>query len=162
MKAIYRMLFAAAGIAAALSVGAQADDPTEFPKDFRTFAHVKTVLIGPQSPYFSTDGGFHHIYANTKAIEGYRTGKFPDGSILVYDLLEAKESPASTTEGATRRIDVMVKETSRYAATGGWHFMSFPNGNPAAPRLTVDQQAKCAACHAKRQDHDSVFSEFRR
>src|SRR3954471_20777299 len=110
------MLLAAACFADTLSMPAQPDDPAEFPSDFRTFAHVKTMLIGPQSP---TDGGFHHIYANPKAVEGYKTGKFPDGSILVYDLLEAKESPGYTNEGATRRIDVMVKQSERYSATGG-------------------------------------------
>jgi len=162
VRATLMMVFVAAGFAGALSLAAQPDDPAEFPKEFRTFAHVKTVLIGPQSPYAATDAGFHHIYANPQAVEGYKTGKFPDGSILVYDLLEAKESPANTTEGATRRIDVMVKESARYAATGGWHFMSFAGGDPAAHKLTVEQQGKCAACHAQRKDHDSVFSQFRK
>jgi hypothetical protein len=55
-----------------------------------------------------------------------------------------------------------VKESARYAATGGWHFMSFAGGDPAAHKLTVEQQGKCAACHAQRKDHDSVFSQFRK
>ena len=154
-------------LATAISVGgisllAQLDDAAPFPKEFRKWAHVKSVLVGPQSAAFATEGGIHHIYANEKALEGYETGKFPDGSVIVYDLLETKEVAGSTIEGQTRRIDVMVKQSQLYHATAGWGFMSFPGGNPADGKLTVERQASCAACHAKRNDHDSVFSEFRK
>jgi hypothetical protein len=120
------------------------------------------VLVGPQSAAFATEGGIHHIYANEKAVEGYETGKFPDGSVIVYDLLETREVAGNTIEGPTRRVDVMVKQSQLYRATTGWEFMSFPGGNPADGKLTVERQETCAACHAKRNDHDSVFSEFRK
>ena len=154
-------------LATALSVGgsslsAQLDDVAPFPKEFRKWAHVKSVLVGPQSAAFATEGGIHHIYANEKALEGYETGRFPDGSVIVYDLLETKEVAGNTIEGPTRRVDVMVKQSQVYRATTGWGFMSFPGGNPADGKLTVERQAACAACHAKRNDHDSVFSELRK
>jgi Cytochrome P460 len=75
-------------------------------------------LVGPQSAAFATEGGIHHIYANEKVFEGYDTGKFPDGSGIVYDLLETKELPGSTLEGPTRRVDVMVKHSERYRDWG--------------------------------------------
>ena len=154
-------------LAAAVSYGgsfllAQLDDAAPFPKEFRKWAHVKSVMVGPQSAAFATEGGIHHIYANEKALEGYETGKFPDGSTIVYDLLETKQVAGNTIEGPTRRIDVMVKESERFRATGGWRFMSFPGGNPADGKLSAERQAACAACHAKRNEHDSVFSEFRK
>ena len=121
-----------------------------------------SLLVGPQSPAFASEGGIHHIYANAKALEGYETGKFPDGSMIVYDLLEIKEVAGNTIEGPTRRVDVMVKQSELYRTTGGWEFMSFPGGNPANGKLTVERQAACGACHAKRNDHDFVFSEFRK
>ena len=144
------------------SLLAQLDDAAPFPNEFRKWAHVKSVLVGPQSAAFATEGGIHHIYANQKALEGYETGKFPNGSVIVYDLLETKEVAGNTIEGPTRRVDVMVKQAQLYRATDGWGFMSFPGGNPAEGKLTVERQAACAACHAKRNDHDSVFSEFRK
>jgi hypothetical protein len=156
------LLLATAVSAAGFCLRAQVDDTAPFPKDFRKWAHVKTVLVGPQSPAFATEGGFHHIYANEKALEGYETGKFPDGSEIVYDLLETKEIAGNTIEGPTRRIDVMVKQSDLYRTTGGWEFMRFPGGNPADGKLTAERQATCAACHGKRKDHDSVFSEFRK
>jgi Cytochrome P460 len=156
------LLLATAVSAGGFTLWAQVDDTAPFPKEFRKWAHVKSVLVGPQSAAFPTEGGIHHIYANEKALEGYMTGKFPDGSVIVYDLLETKEIAGNTIEGPTRRVDVMVKQSELYLTTTGWGFMSFPGGNPAHGKLTAERQAACAACHAKRIDHDSVFSEFRK
>ena len=61
---------------------------------------MKSVLVGPASPAFPTEGGVHHIYANDLALQGYRTGRFPDGAVVVYDLLDTKEVNGSTIEGA--------------------------------------------------------------
>lgn len=140
---------------------AQRNDEIPFPKDYRSWAHVKTVLVGPQSAAFPTEGGFHHIYANERALVGYRTGTFPDGAVVVYDLLETKEVAGSTVEGAQRRVDVMVKDTARFANNAGWGFARFFADDRATGRLTTDQQAACLACHARRRDHDYVVSAFR-
>jgi hypothetical protein len=156
------ILFATAVSACGVSLRAQLDDTAVFPKEFRKWAHVKSVLVGPQSAAFATEGGIHHIYANEKALEGYDTGKFPEGSVIVYDLLETKEIAGNTIEGPTRRVDVMLKESELYSTTGGWKFMSFPSGNPTEGKLTAERQATCSACHANRKDHDFVFSEFRK
>jgi hypothetical protein len=44
-----------------------------YPRDYRKWIYVKTQLVGPQSPFFETAGGIHHIYANATAMEGCRT-----------------------------------------------------------------------------------------
>jgi len=149
-------------LAFGFALSAQTSAGTSFPKAFRKWAHVKSVLVGPQSPAFATEGGIHHIYANDKALEGYDSGKFPDGSVIVYDLLETKEVAGNTIEGQTRRVDVMVKESERYAATGGWEFLSFSGNDQTNGKLPAAKQAACAGCHAQKKDHDSVFSEFRK
>jgi len=156
------LLLAAAVSAGGFSLWAQSDDTAPSPKEFRKWAHVKSVLVGPQSPAFATEGGIHHIYANEKGFEGYQTSKFPDGSVIVYDLLETKEVAGNTIEGPTRRVDVMVKQAELYRTTGGWEYLSFPGGNPTGGTLTAERKAACAACHASRKDHDFVFSEFRK
>ena len=162
MKKTMVLLLATAVSAGGFSLWAQLDDAAPFPKEFRKWAHVKSVLVGSQSAAFATEGGIHHIYANEKALEGYKTGKFPDGSVIVYNLLETKEIAGNTIEGPTRRVDVMVKQSELRRTTGGWEFMSFPGGNPTGGKLTAERQAACAACHANRKDHDFVFSEFRK
>jgi cytochrome P460 len=148
-------------LAVSFTLSAQTDETPTFPKEFRRWAHVKSVLVGPQSIAFATEGGIHHIYANGKALEGYDSGKFPDGSVIVYDLLETKDVAGNTIEGQTRRVDVMVKQSERDASTGGWKFMSFSGNDQKDGKLTAEREATCAGCHAHRKDHDFVFSEFR-
>jgi hypothetical protein len=156
------MLLATSVFAGSFPLWATIDDTAPFPKDFRKWAHVKSVVVGRQSAAFATEGGIHHIYANEKALQGYDRGRFSEGSVLVYDLLETKEIAGNTIEGPTRRVDVMTKQSQRYRATGGWQFMSFPGGSQTRGKLTAERQAACFACHANRQNHDFVFSEFRK
>src|SRR4051812_19989612 len=72
---------------------AQADlAAVQYPAGYRQWTHVKSTLIGPQHPRFASNGGLHHFYANEKALEGYRTGNFLDGAVLVDDLLEIQDA----------------------------------------------------------------------
>jgi hypothetical protein len=133
------------------------EEPIPFPRDYRLWAHVKSAIVGPESAAFATEGGIHHIYANDEAVEGYLSGKFPEGSILVYDLLETNVVQGNTVEGRERRVDVMVKRSESYPDTGGWGFASFAPSDrePGAPK------SGCFGCHSGRESRDSVFSEFR-
>ena len=97
-----------------------------YPQGFRNWVHVKTMLIGPQSQFFQSAGGIHHIYANEKAMEGFSRDRFPDGAVLVFDLLDTKEKDGNVGEGARQRIDVMLKDSQRFAATGGWGIRAIP------------------------------------
>jgi len=133
-----------------------------FPTEYRKWVHVKTTLVGPQHASFARNGGIHHFYANEKAMEGYRTGKFPDGSVLIDDLLEVKESAGVTSEGSRRRVAVMVKDSQRYRETGGWGFEIFAGDNQTDGTLTAEAKAACLACHGKQKDRDYVFSQFRK
>jgi hypothetical protein len=132
-----------------------------FPATYRTWAHVKTVLIGPSSPA-KTELGFHHIYANETALAGYRTGTFPDGSIIVYEVVTTTEQDGETREGSTRRLDVMVKDQTRFAKNAGWAFGRFTGGTSTGGALPAATQANCLACHGGRKDHDYVHSDWRR
>jgi hypothetical protein len=134
-----------------------------YPTGYRHWTHVKTNLVGPKHPSFERNGGFHHFYANEKALEGYRTGKFPDGAVLVDDGLELKETEnGAVIEGPRRRIAVMLKDSKHYAETGGWGYEVF-KGDSQTERLgTAEVVANCFACHGKQKERDSVFSEFRK
>ena len=149
-------------MALSFSSWAGTNDTIPYPAGYRQWAHVKSALIGPQSPSFESFGGLHHIYANEKAMEGYRTGRFPDGSVIVFDLLETRESQGVTTEGPRLRIGVMVKESKRYAETGGWGYEGFKGDSHTDRRLNPESRMACYNCHAQRKDYDFVFSEFRK
>ncbi len=134
----------------------------EYPRGYRGWTHVKSQLVGPQSVFFAAGGGIHHIYANDKAMEGYRTGKFGDGSILVFDLLETHETSGVTVEGARKRIDVMLKDGQRFTATGGWGFERFSGDSETERPLTEAHRKLCFDCHEQRREHEFVFTEYRK
>jgi len=151
------------GIAvAALCLAAKPDGGPAYPADYRKWNHVKNSLVGPQNPAFKKYGGFNHIYANSKAMEGYQTGHFPDGSVIVDDVLETREVSGVTIEGSRRFIDVMSKDNQKYKETGGWGFEEF-NGDSQTDRALSEQgNVTCYNCHAKQKDHDSVFTQYRK
>ena len=161
-RAAALVLLAGAAFAGMFQQESKPAAAVSYPRDYRNWAHVKTALIGPSSPFFATVGGLHHIYANDKAKEGYASGRFPDGSVLVFDVLEARESEGTTVEGPRRLIDVMEKDSQRFAATGGWGFAEFKGDNQTEQSLTAEAAKKCHSCHATAQNHDLVFSKFRR
>jgi len=159
-----RRTFAAACGAFLLTLAASAltarDTAIAFPAGYREFTHVKSTLVGAASPAFAASGGYHHFYANDLAMQGYRTGTFPDGSILVDDGLEAVDASGVAREGARKRVAVMVKDRARFAASGSWGFEVFP-GDTREPSLTADGRAACLACHQK-AGRDLVYSAFRK
>jgi hypothetical protein len=161
-RATFLALAATCVMTLSISLWAGPNDEVPYPVGYRLWTHVRTALIGPQSPAFESFGGLHHIYANEKAMEGYRTGRFPDGAVLVFELLETRENAGVTTEGPRRRVGVMVKEGKRYAETGGWGFESFKGDSQTERRLNAEGRIACFKCHEPQKDRDFVFSEFRK
>jgi hypothetical protein len=134
-----------------------------FPDGYRSWQHVKSVVIGPEHKSFAADGGkIFQFYANPQAIEGYHAGKFPNGSVLVRETLRSiageGESKGILTEGERTAVDVMMKDDRLYAETGGWGFETFDSNNT---RLSEKSRAQCYACHSKQKDRDLVFSTLR-
>jgi hypothetical protein len=138
-----------------------ADPQVSYPAGYRNWHHVKSMVIDKGHPLYEAFGGIHHLYANPKAVAGYKSGKFPDGAIIVFDLLEAKSADNAVTEGARKVVGVMHKDAKKYAATGGWGFEGFGGGD-RTNRVVRDNAANaCFACHAPQKDHDYVFSRLR-
>jgi len=148
------------GLAAA-SVVAGTTAPVAYPEGYRNWRHVKSMVIEPGHPLFNSFGGIHHLYANDKALDGYARGKFSDGAVIVFDLLEARSTDQAVTEGGRKLIGVMERDSTRYAATGGWGFEGFA-GDSRIERLVGDAAATaCFACHQARAAQDFVFSSTR-
>ncbi|WP_081931389.1 cytochrome P460 family protein [Lysobacter antibioticus] len=154
--------FATADPPRATAATAAADTQTlPFPVGYSRWTHIKSGLINAGHAAYARFGGLHHIYANATALDGYRTGRFADGSVLVYDLFEATDKgDATIDQGPRRHIDVMVKDSARFAATGGWGYAEFAAGE-RRDRLRTAQRDGCAACHASQKDNDQVFSRWR-
>ena len=147
-----------AALAAVWLTAAAADGEVAYPQGFRAWAHVRTGTIGPANPAFAHFGGMHSIYANKPALAGYRTGRFQDGSVLVFDVLAMTTDKDIGVAGDRRLIDVMEKDSKRFKATGGWGYGEF-KGSSHSERTLLQAQAasNCHACHQTRTKTDSVF-----
>ncbi len=130
-----------------------------FPEDYRSWTHIKTAV---NNPSFVTHSGFHHIYGNKKATKGYKTGKFPDGSIIVFDVLESVEQKnGDVIEGKRKLVDVMVKDRVKFKETGGWGYEEFVYNEDSQKKALRPTKTQCFECHAAQKDIDYVFSKYR-
>ena len=116
------------------------------------------------------DGNFNQLRAqlgNDTAIKAYREGHlpFPDGSIIValhWDDVASDENnkifgrSQSFTAGPPKNIQIMVKDSGKYAATGGWGFADFTDGKPADAAM----HQTCFPCHEPAKAHDFVFTQY--
>jgi hypothetical protein len=132
-----------------------------YPNGYRDWHHVKSMVINQGHPLFEAFGGIHHLYANKQAQEGYRTGKFPNGAVIVFDLLEANSADNAVTEGARKVVGVMHKDAARYKATGGWGFEGF-KGDTRERVVGKNAASACFQCHTAQKDKDYVFSAARK
>jgi hypothetical protein len=102
------------------------------------------------------------VLGNDLAIKAYQDGQlpFPDGTVLVklaWKHVQSPEFEPASVPGAATTVQVMVKDSQKYAATGGWGFGRFINGQPADEA----QHQTCFACHQARvRQHDLVFTRF--
>ena len=152
------MLIGAASIPLLLVRGAESE---MYPSGFRQWVHVKSAMITAAHPAAQTEGGVHHIYANRKAAEGYTSGNFPDGSTIAYELVETQEKDGVISEGTRRRVDVMVKDSGRFGATGGWGFARFIGSSETGNAVGASAKTMCFDCHARVSEHGYVFSRIR-
>jgi hypothetical protein len=149
---------------AVTTTASEAVPAVAYPANYRSWQHVRTIVVGPDHPSFANRGGIHHYYANAKAVEGYRTGKFPNGSVIVDEGLFTKSgedrTKGITFEGDRRTLDVMAKNDEIYKDTGGWGFEHFDGAAPT-PTLGAERRGQCFQCHSKGAERDAVFSSIR-
>jgi hypothetical protein len=110
---------------------------------------------------------------NDIAMNAFREGKlpFPDGAIIAAlhwneassdenNKVLANGFPGAGLESfvATSAVNVqfMVKDSKKYAATGGWGYADFKNGKPGDEAL----HKTCFPCHEPAKDRDYVFTRY--
>jgi Cytochrome P460 len=110
---------------------------------------------------------------NDTAIRAFRDGTlpYPDGAIIAAlhwsevdsegnDKVLAVGFPGANLQslvaGPPLNVQFMVKDSKKYAATGGWGFADFTNGKPGDEAL----HKTCFACHEPAKDRDFVFTHY--
>lgn len=132
-----------------------------YPEGFRKWVHIKTSLTGFNNVPKKKFDGFHLVYANEKATQGYHTGHFPGGSIIVFDKLTIDTANGVIKPGNRKFINVMYKDSAAFKETGGWGFEEFTGDSRAEGRLTIQRQQACFnSCHANQNNTGFVFSKY--
>ncbi len=132
----------------------------DYPDNYRSWRHVKTMIIQPGHQLEEPFGGIHHIYANTKAMSGLKNGTYENGAVFVFDLLNYDESNKTIIETDRKRLDVMQYERESFEETGGWGFDTFV-GDSASERLDQNVFTACYDCHLGVKETNYVFSQYR-
>ena len=108
------------------------------------------------------------ILGNDVAINAFQEGKLPfrDGTIIArlawsYDPLEESSQAFGQLQSYLARppkngVQFMVKDSRKYASTGGWGFAQFDDGKPASEAV----YNTCFACHATVEGRDFVFNRY--
>jgi hypothetical protein len=109
------------------------------------------------------------ILGNDVAIKAYREGTrpFPDGTIIArlawsYDVSEENNKTfgrrQSFVAGRPKNgVQFMVKDSTKYASTGGWGYSQFDDGKPLTDRAMLQS---CFDCHQAFKDRDFVFTHY--
>ncbi len=134
---------------------------TNIPRGYRDW---RVISVAHEEGNLNSLGA---VLGNDVAIKAYRERKlpFPDGTIIAalhYSHVPSEENnkvfgkTQSFVPGAPTNIQFMVKDSTKYSATGGWGFATFINGKPA----DAASMKSCFPCHNQAKATDLVFTRY--
>jgi Cytochrome P460 len=134
---------------------------TEIPQGYRDW---KWIAVAHEEGDLNSLGA---VLANDVGFKAYREGKlpFPDGTIIAalhYRNVPSDENNKvfgkvqSFVPGAPTNVQFMVKDSKKYAATGGWGFGHFQDGKSADAAF----MQPCFPCHEQAKATDLVFTRY--
>jgi hypothetical protein len=140
--------------------------------EFRGYEAWQVVSISQNGPLMAA------ILANPVMIDAYAAGipgngrPFPDGAKMAkihWNPKKMETFPAATVPGTQHDMDFMVKDSTRFADSGGWGYAYFKYDAATdrfTPATSADQppqgnDAKCGfVCHTIVKTRDYVFTEY--
>ncbi len=135
------------------------------PEDYR-----KWVYVGcPVTPNDMNDGKamfpeFHSVYIDPHSYDAYqKTGKFPDGTVMVKELASvgAKKAPSGNGYfmGDFLGLAAAVKDSKRFPKEPGhWGYFSLSETDKA--NAEAQPTANCNTCHQQNAAEDWVYTQF--
>ena len=135
---------------------------TQVPRGYRDW---KFVSVAREE---GTLDDIRAVLGNDVAVRAYRQAKhpFPEGTIiarLAWAYVSSEENnrvfgkTQSFIAGHPKNgVQFMVKDSKKYAATGGWGYGQFDDGKPADESVVKD----CFPCHEAVKSRDFVFTYY--
>src|SRR5262245_11825526 len=175
------LVIALAVMASASEQGTEQADPVHgiaLPSDYRDWPLITVARVGAPVNDMRAKLG------NDVAIKAFRasTLPFPDGTIIarlawkqttseedslaIGPVLEKQFGPEAAKKvlsesfiaGPATNVQIMVKDSKKFASTGGWGFAQFTDGKPDGEAVLKT----CFSCHAPAKDRDYVFTRYSR
>ena len=172
MKRITFLLIAVAAVACVIALRTHAirSAPQEAAPVFVTekpagYREWKFISVAHEEGNLNS---FASVLGNDIAIKAYREGAlpFPDGAIIAalhYRFVPSAENnkafgrDQSFVAGAPTNVQFMIKDSKKYAATGGWGFGHFNNDGKPVDDAFMNT---CFPCHQKIKERDLVFTRY--
>ena len=165
------MVYIGAAVVTALGVGHMVAEPVlasdtgpalrDLPNGYRDWQLISVAHEGGNL------NDIRAILGNRIATRALREGTLPlpDGAIitrLAWNYVPSEENNRafgqhqSFVAGTPTNVQFMVKNSKKYAATGGWGFAQFDNGRPVNDAALQG----CFACHIPAKAWDYVFTRY--
>ena len=138
--------------------------------EFKGYESWQIVSISQDGPLMAA------VLANPAMIQAFQAGvpnngkAFPDGSRMAkvhWNPKKLETFPAATVPGTQHDVDFMVKDSKRFADSGGWGYAVFErDGDSFRPGTMADKppqgnDARCGfACHTTVKTSDYVFTQY--
>jgi hypothetical protein len=153
------VMFAAVGTLFA----AQTGDALKIQGDFKHWYLVHSTLITKDDNKLGLIAGVHLIYVNAAGLDRLKRGgstPYPDGTMFSDDVRDFSAVDGVYLEGATRKaITLMVKDSKKYASTGGWGFQAWAGGDSTKP-IATDPVKQCFNCHVPQKAQDFTYAKY--
>jgi hypothetical protein len=160
-----RFVTAAAVTAVLVTAGAvfaSTEGGPQMPTDFQQGYLANSMLVTKEPNKTGLLTGVHLIYVNSVGVERLKRGgstPYPDGTTFADDVREFSVEDGVYHQGGRKFLTVMVKDSRKYASTGGWVFQAWLGGDRTKP-IVNDSSKQCFACHVPEKANDYVFSTY--
>lgn len=137
------------------------------PRGYRSWYYVGTPLTPndlnpPEAPFPE----FHNVYIHPDDFAHYeRTGEFPDGTVVIKELVSVGAKRATSGVGYFMGdfvgLEAAVKDTKRFPGEpGSWAYYSFGHSYPLKEAAEPQDTMFCNSCHGANADQDWVFTQY--
>lgn len=131
---------------------------------YREWIYLSSGIDMSYSPKAEMEGHsmFDNVFVNPAAYRSFlATGTWPDKTVLVLEVREARDQGSINQRGHFQGTDLMgfevhVKDEARFP--GKWAFFDFDT--PAKNGTLIPQGAPCYSCHAAHAAVDTTFVQF--
>jgi hypothetical protein len=107
---------------------------------------------------------YHNVYIDPAAYREYsRTGKFPEGTVMILELASAETKREPGLQGSYEKefvaLEASVKDSKRFE--GGWGYYGFTErGGTLKAKADPFPPGSCWSCHNQKAATDHVFTQF--